>query len=321
MDSKNLHRRRSVAPTGFSLVEMLVAIAIVGGIVGILLPAVQSARESARRVGCLNNLRQIGIGLHAHHSARDCFPHNVSTGGVWYRWGARLLPYLDENPLAGIYDPRVRFDDAKNMAAVQTPIPVMSCPSTPNGPLQHSRFKITPPQWAYAVDYAGSDGPSSDLWKGSPPVVSYPLPGVLDGFFNGTKSRRLREITDGTSQSIAVVECAARPQLWAFGQMVPGSGQISSSPLSKRYMGLCNWADTNTFAVRGFYLGISQPDPAYPGPQIVNGSNFWGIYGVHPAGASLAVADGSTRFIDDSVSADVVAALLTVQAGDFVARP
>ena len=323
-------RASSRISRAFTLVELLIVIAIIGTLVCLLLPAVQSVRESARRMKCLNNLRQVGVGLHAHHAARDCFPTGVSATGVRHHWVAQLLPYLDENPLAGIYDYTVRFDDAKNQAAVQTPLPIMSCPSTPGGPLQHPRFKTSAPTWwAYAADYAGSDGPSSALWT-APAVVSFTKPANIDGFFKGyvapgEKGRRIREIVDGTSKTIAVFECAARPQVWAFGRMVPGSGQFSSSPLATKYASLCGWADTNVFAVRGFRQDLTQADPANqyksPGAQLVNGSNNWGIYGVHPGGASVACADGSVRFLDDSVSADVVAAQLTVQAGDFLPQP
>lgn len=313
------------AAGGFSLVEMLVAVAIIAGLAALLMPGVLAVREAARRTQCGNNLRQIGIGFHQYHAARDCFPNNVSAGPIRHHWCAQILPYLDERPLADRYDYRVRFDDATNMAAVQTPLAFMTCPSTPGGPRQHPRFKTTSPSWsAAAADYAASDGPSASLWN-APAVVSYPRPNNWEGFLKGAtvaggRGRRMREITDGTSKSIAVVESAGRPQVWAFGELVPDSGRFDSSPVSTKYAPLCGWADTNQFAVRGFRRDATQVDPANryksPGPTMINASNNFGIYGFHPGGAATLFVDGAVRFSDADASADVVAAQLTIQAAD-----
>jgi prepilin-type processing-associated H-X9-DG protein len=322
-------RGRSVR--GATLVELLVVVAIVGGLAGLLLPAVQQSRESGRAMVCQNNLRQIGIGLQNFHGARDCFPNNVSSGtSLRHHWCAQILPYLDDASLAGQYDYSVRFDDATNKQAVQTPLGFMTCPSTPGGPRQHPRFKTTSPTWSAAVaDYAGSDGPSSALWT-APAVVSYAKPSNWDGFLKGStrpgeKGRRLRDVTDGTSKSIAVFESAGRPQVWAFGGMVPDSGLFTSSPVGTKYASLCGWADTNQVAAKGFRQDLTQADPANqyksPGPIMINGSNNLGIYAFHAGGATLLFVDGSVRFLEATTSADVVAALLTIQAGDAVTVP
>lgn len=314
---------------GFSLVEILVVVAIIAALVAVLLPGVQTAREAARRSQCGNNLRQIGIGLHNFHAARDCFPANLSAGTIRHHWCAQILPYVEENPLAGMYDYTVRFDDAKNLQAVQTPLGFMGCPSTPGGPRQHPRFKTASPAWsAAAADYAISDGPSAALWN-DPAVVSYPRPSSWEGFLKGAttpgaRGRRLRDVTDGAAKSIAVFESAGRPQVWAFRGLVPDSGLFTSSPVSTRYASLCGWADTNQVAARGFWLDSSQADPANqyrsPGPTLINGSNNFGIYAFHPAGANALFVDGSTRFIGAHASADAVAAQLTIQAADAVAE-
>jgi Tfp pilus assembly protein PilV len=156
---------------GITLVEMLVVVAITGGLVGLLLPAVQQARESSRRSQCLNNLKQIGIGLHSHHAARDCFPTTVSSPRCF--WTAQLLPYLDENPLAGLYNYNVACTDALNQSAVQTRLAFMGCPSTPGGPLQDSAFPAGGTRkWpAAACDYQASNGPSPAVWTSSPPAL------------------------------------------------------------------------------------------------------------------------------------------------------
>jgi prepilin-type N-terminal cleavage/methylation domain-containing protein/prepilin-type processing-associated H-X9-DG protein len=308
---------------GFTLVELLVVIAIIGVLVGLLFPAVQSGRESARRNTCVNNLKQIGIGFHNFHSARDCFPTAVSGNGARHYWGAQILPYLDDNPLAGIYDYTVACNDIKNRTAVQTSVSFMLCPSKPSGQIQDAKFKTgTPSWWAMAADYAGSSGPNPNLWN-APAVVSYPKPATVEGFFAGTmkpgaRGRSMKNITDGSSSTIAVVEAASRPQVWAFGGMIPDSGLSSSA--AARYVSLCSWPDANQFQVRGFQLDATQADPASrsktPGPQLINGSNYWGVYAFHQSGANVLFADGSVRFIDQSAAADVVAAHLTAAGGD-----
>lgn len=308
---------------GFTLVEILVVVAITGCLVGLLLPAVQSAREAARRTQCLNNLRQIGTGFHNFHAAREFFPTAVSGNGARHYWVAQILPYLDDRPLAGIYDYMVSCNDIRNRTAVQVAVGFVSCPSA-GVPRQDPKFiKTGTTVWsAAAADYAGSSGPSSTLWT-APAAVSYPKPGNIDGFFKGSvkpgdKGRRIHEITDGTSKSIAVIECAGRPQVWAYGRMSPDSG-LATSPTAK-YIGLCGWADANQFVIKGYRQDTAQSDPASqyksPGPQLINASNNFGIYGIHPGGANVLFADSASQFLDDTAAADVVAALLTIQAND-----
>ena len=336
---RNVHRAASSLSRGHRVrgatrVEILVVVAIIGGLAGILLPAVQQARESSRQTQCLNNLRQIGIGFHNFYAARDCFPTSVSGGGAIHYWAAQILPYVDENPLAGIYDYKVGWNNVNNREAVQTLVRFMNCTSTPGGPLQHPKFKTGTPSWsAVAADYAGSTGPSSRLWTIAPATISSPQPAIIDGFFKGTvkpgvRGRTLSKITDGSSKTVAVYESAARPQVWAFGGMSPDSGLVSS-PTAK-YVSLCGWADPNSFDVSGFE-SVSPGVYKEPGPIMVNGSNSavgsigggarGGIYAFHPAGANLLFADGSTRFVDDAVGADVVAAILTAQGQDSFALP
>jgi len=313
---------------GFTLVELLVVIAIIGTLLGLLLPAVQSGRESARRSSCLNNLRQIGVGFHNFHSARDCFPTAVSGNGARHYWCAQILPFLEDAPLAGIYDYTVACNDIKNRDAVQTSVGFMVCPSQPNGQLRDVKFKAgTPSWWSMAADYAGSAGPNPALWN-APATVSYPKPSSVEGFFAGTmkpgaRGRSMKNITDGGSTTIAVVEAASRPQVWAFGGLIPDSGLSTSA--SAKYVSLCSWPDANQFQIKGFKLDATQSDPSSrvksPGAQLINGSNYWGIYAFHQGGANLLYADGAVRFLDQSMSADVMAAQLTAQGGDAGASP
>jgi prepilin-type N-terminal cleavage/methylation domain-containing protein len=307
---------------GFTLVELLVVIAIIGVLVGLLLPAVQAARESGRRTSCKNNLKQIGLGLLNYESAKGFYPTAVSGGGARHYWIAQILPFLDANPLADIYDYTVACTDVRNQAAVQVPLRFASCPSTPGGPLPDPRFKTGTPAWgSVAADYSGSSGPHNAMWN-APAFISYPKPADVSGFFSGSVTpgkvgRRASEITDGTSKSVAVFESAGRPQIWYAGRMVPGSGDGSSASL---YVPLAGWANSNTSVVRGYAIDLSQANPtsqySYPGPQMLNGCNYYGGYSFHPGVSGLLYVDGSVQFPSESASADVVSAALTIAGSE-----
>ena len=130
----------SCSPSGLTLVELLVVITIVGLLLALLLPAVQSARRSAQRVQCFNNLRQIGIGLHLYHQSREEFP----PGGIEWRaggdktkrqlaWSAFLLPYVEEQSLYDYLDLNTPFDSPENAQAAATILPIYLCPSSRRG--------------------------------------------------------------------------------------------------------------------------------------------------------------------------------------------
>ncbi|HMP04969.1 MAG TPA: DUF1559 domain-containing protein, partial [Lacipirellulaceae bacterium] len=124
---------------GFTLVELLVVIAIIGVLVALLLPAVQAARESARRMQCGNNLRQIGLAMQNHHEAKGAFPagkvafgdENTSTN-VWENWAVSLLPFMEMQNVQRLYNFDVPNSHALNQQAAQTVLPMMKCPSDPN---------------------------------------------------------------------------------------------------------------------------------------------------------------------------------------------
>ncbi|MBA4030641.1 MAG: prepilin-type cleavage/methylation domain-containing protein [Planctomyces sp.] len=307
--------------SGFTLIELLVVIAIIAVLIALLLPAVQQAREAARRTQCKNNLHQLGLALHNHHATYNAFPQTVSATGVTHYWGAQLLPYLDNNPLAGIYDYTVRFSDAKNKAAVQYVLPYMVCPSTPNGPHMDVRFVITAPGWgAAAADYMGNAGPSSNIWS-VPAQVNYPKPADIKGLFSGNTDPgkpgvSTKDVVDGTSNSIAIVESAGRPKVWRNQEMVAGSGEVGSTPVSSAYVSTCAWAQINAVAVRA-YSGDATSYAAGAN-RMINASNYYSMYSFHDGLVNILMIDGSVRSVSENIDINTIAALLTIQGNEVV---
>ena len=116
--------------TGFTLVEVLVVIAIIGILVALLLPAIQAAREASRRTQCQNNLKQIGLAIQSHHDAHKAFPMGRNQ---WDQkavsWAFFLLPYLEETTLYNSWNPKMEVNDTSNDATMRTPIETYACPS------------------------------------------------------------------------------------------------------------------------------------------------------------------------------------------------
>lgn len=198
--------QRPRAACGFTLVELLAVIAVVGVLVGLLLPAVQAARESARRSQCQNNLRQVGLALVAFHDARGAFPVGCTewrSGGDLSKrqlaWSARLLPYLEEQPLFEALDLSTAFDSPENAAGAAVALDVYICPSGERqrrlvdgrGPTDYGGI--------YGERITGPNNPAKGLM-------------LLDDVVT------IRNVTDGVSHTLAVGEDVDFPD----GQWING---------------------------------------------------------------------------------------------------
>ena len=210
LDTVSAHR------IGFSLVELLVVVAILALLFGLVLPAVQSSRESARRATCGNHLRQIGTGLHAYHAAKKSFP----PGGIEWRsqadrtqnkrqlaWSAFLLPFIEEQAVYGMLDLSKSYDSERNAAGAARVVSTYLCPSVSRStPLVNGRG---------ASDYGGIYGERID-WPGrdSADRRNDPPKGIM------LYDRRIsiREIRDGTSHTLIVSEDSN----WSDGQWIDG---------------------------------------------------------------------------------------------------
>lgn len=308
IDTNSRRCRRSA----FTLVEILVVIAIIGTLIALLLPAVQMARESARRTSCSNKLRQISLALHQHHDTYGKFPPGwaqspftipqgqIVDGGHGYV--ACLLPYIEQEALARMVRWDKRAQGPENQPVVTTQLKVMQCPSA------------EPNRWVTAVEdpgnysYGGKGacGDYTGIKEIDIGLVELSLvdrPANYDGVLTDGHLTRLAEITDGTAQTILVTECAGRPKLWRAGHRGP-----------EIYAPGGVWASGTLI----FGQGSTRDGTTQPGPCAINCTNNREVYSFHPGGANAAFADGSMHFLKASIDIRAFARLATREGGELV---
>ncbi len=297
--------RRTIASRterGFTLVELLVVIAIIGILVAMLLPAIQSAREAARRTQCMNNFRQVGLAAHNYHSAMSTFPRGMywlelTSGcdeGANYSepsWSAFLLPYFEEGVLddlpglAGVYGGTLS-EEAKRMF-----VGVYICPSDP--------------QAGELVNFgSGFSGPSEleDLMMANMAGVAdsrdhtcngWQTRSDGDGIFFNIHPIKIAAITDGTSNTLMVGE-------------VVGAGEGTHQAQS--------WVMHNIYHTgNGINLNV-------PAEIIFYNPTITGFASYHPGGCHFQLADGSADFIDESIDKFTLASLTTRAGGEVFDR-
>lgn len=194
--------------SGFTLLELLVVLAIVGILMGLLLPAVQMAREAARQTSCRNRQRQIGLACHLHHDAKSRLPmgclewrfSNAQSQRRQWAWSARLLPFLEQGNLFDQLDFGRPFDDIQNASAVKSVLPVFLCPDVDGPQIVQQRGRC---------DFGGLFGEQIQS------------PAEPNGVFVHEQAFEFRQIRDGLSQTLMIAEDAASPDgQWSNGRNV-----------------------------------------------------------------------------------------------------
>lgn len=332
-----MHTKRSPRMSrGFTLVELLVVIAIIGILVALLLPAVQAAREAARRMSCSNNVKQIGIAFHNYHDTYKKLPApyvataldqigsplaalGAPPGDTFHSWGTALLPFMEQQPLYDQIDLNVPMFSPfgpytyDNQTPVQETVDVYNCPSTPGGPrINDFLLLMAFPYKASSSDYCSTNG-ILGAWHSAyyVPNVGQPL-GNRDGVLNQPNTwSAFRDVLDGTSNTITIIERAGANNIWRDGKLVvaggPGTGTAGGS-----------WADVlnGEFWFRGsLYDGTGSI-----GPCLINCTNedTRGAYSFHPGGVQTLLTDASVQFISETVDTAVVARLVCRADGDPV---
>ena len=194
--------------TAFTLVELLVVIAIIGILIAMLLPAVQAVREAARRVECMNKVRQLGIAVLNHENAQGVFPPGRTD---LHSWASYLLPYIEQTNVGDIIDVDIPFYDPANQPAVSSVIPTLICPSNPNSEFVYdipANYGVGSGLKAAITDYSTTQRVAKIVYNRG---FADPVDNNIGAIGLPNERIKISEITDGLSNTIIFSEDVARP--------------------------------------------------------------------------------------------------------------
>jgi prepilin-type N-terminal cleavage/methylation domain-containing protein/prepilin-type processing-associated H-X9-DG protein len=322
----------------FTLVELLVVIAIIGVLVALLLPAIQAAREAARRTSCTNNLRNLGIAcLNFHDSTKHLPTSNRAPGPTTnprFAWATLMLPYFEEQNVYDQYDFTQNWSKQSavapkviaNSTLVATRLPVFECPSTPDDGSERldgdpQYFTQTPPPADWTASRCAAPTDYAPITQVEQRLVDL---GIVDdvgdrtGMLLRNTRATLRHVTDGTSHTILLAESGGRPYVYRNG--------MRAGDLPDHRVNGGGWSrPASEFGLDG----SSADGLTFPGPCAINCTNgedvgpltfpypFYGsngtseTYAFHPGGANILFGDASVHFLAEEIDIRMYARMVT----------
>ena len=305
---------RSRSNRGFTLIELLVVIAIIAILIALLLPAVQQAREAARRTQCKNHLKQWGLALHNYHDVAGQFPPScinpgsnrsdefVPAGMVRNTTGyLLLLPYMDQAPLYSQIDFSLPTGEAdwKGVGGGGTQdvldgvvIPIQYCPSDPiydsphtkTGSAAYEAKEFTRVNYGFVHETSEYGDGAGRLWSANT--------SSLRSAFGINRSARIADIKDGTSNTMLLIETPQQKDSTSFGPFLQ--------------------AFTHTHFICTYNRGINERYKDKPYPYA------WGAGSKHTGGCQTLLGDGSVRFLSENIDRSLLRALESIRGGEVL---
>jgi prepilin-type N-terminal cleavage/methylation domain-containing protein/prepilin-type processing-associated H-X9-DG protein len=313
--------RRATTPRAFTLIEVLVVIAIIALLIAIAVPAIQRIRETANRMVCTSNLRQVGLAIQSFHAERQVFPASGWTmagpgnpNGKFVGWRVLIFPYLEKDAIRERYDLTLNWWEGTNLLLAGDSVKTLQCPTVSERAAVFSAVAKPPrPAMNFPVALAPTDYEALMGVQPSVDPVRYASPAKNRSVMFRNSRVRMGDISDGASNTIIVVECAARPLVYRKRQPIPHLSNDQGQ----------GWIDSEG----PFSLDGASADGSVVGqgpiatPYVMNVTNENEPYSFHPGGCNFLFADGSVRFIRDTVRLADFAGLCTRAGGEPVSLP